>query len=184
MPHCFPFLQSNRFFQGERSMARPTFSRRQFLKAATLAAAGGALAACQPAAPVVSQPTEVPGQSAQPTATQAAAEGKPVEPTKPAPPEVSAEAITYWNGWGGTYTNQTWDQIQKTPEFQSLLNGQKFEIKGGLSADVFLTAVAGGTPPDGCSNVNYTDFVARDVVIPIDSMVATSSVVKKDVFLP
>ena len=64
-------------------------------------------------------------------------------------PEVSADAINYWAGWGGTYANQTWDQLQKTQEFKDLLKGQKFEIKGGLSADVFLTAVAGGTPPDG-----------------------------------
>lgn len=155
-------------------MARSTFSRRQFIKAAAAATAGGVLAACQPTA------TEKPADavSVEPTAAQQA------EPTKPVPPEVSADAVTYWTNWGGTYANQTWEELQKTAEFKDLLKGQKFEIKGGLTNDVFLTAIAGGTPPDGCSNVNYTDFVARDVVVPIDLMVAVSGIVKKDIFLP
>ena len=164
-------------------MARPTFNRRQFLKSAALVTAGGALVACQPSSSQNSEPTNVAGQSVQSTATQSTA-GQPAEPTKPAPPEVSLDAINYWAGWGGTYANQTWDQLQKTQEFKDLLKDQKFEIKGGLSPDAFLTAVAGGTPPDGCSNVNYTDFVSRDVVVPIDNIVAASSIVKRDLFLP
>jgi ABC-type glycerol-3-phosphate transport system substrate-binding protein len=165
----------------EETMTNSKFNRRNFLKAATAAAAGSLLAACAPVKPTEqSQPAE---PAAEPLATEAAAV-QPVEPTQPAPPEVSADAVTYWVGWSGTYAAKTWEELQKTEEFKQTMNGQKFEIKGGLSQDIFLTAVAGGTPPDGTSCVNYTDLLARDVVVPIDNLVASSKIVVKDAFVP
>ena len=164
----------------EKTMSANPLNRRAFLKGASLSTAGLLLAACAPAAATQPAATAVPAAEA----TATAVPEKPAEPTKPPVPEVSSDAITYWTCWGGIYTNKAFGIIQESQEFKDQLKGQKFEIKGGLTMDAFLTAVAGGTPPDGCSNVNYTDFVSRDVVVPIDALAATSSIVKKDLFLP
>jgi maltose-binding protein MalE len=46
-----------------------------------------------------------------------------------------------------------------------------------------MAAIAAGTPPDGASNVQYLDLMARGVLRPIDDWVATSQIVKKDSYL-
>ena len=46
-----------------------------------------------------------------------------------------------------------------------------------------LTSIAAGTPPDGASNTQYLDFMARDVLIPLDDWIASSEIVKKEDYL-
>ncbi len=141
-------------------------SRRQFLRGATLAAAGGLLAACAPSAPA---PAAAP-----------AAEGQAAE--QPAPAPAGGKVIQYWFGWGGTYAGATWDALKQTDELKAILGENTLEIKGS-AYDAVTTAVAAGTPPDGASNVQYLDYMARDVLIPIDDWVAASEVIKKEYYL-
>jgi multiple sugar transport system substrate-binding protein len=144
------------------------FSRRDFLKTASLLAAGGVLAACAP----------------QPTATPGAAEVKPAE-TKPAvapPVAAGGKILSYWFAWGGTYAGAAWEEMQKLPEFKEIMGDTTMEIKSSVPEENLLTAIAGGTPPDCAGNVNYLDYMARGVLSPIDDLVAASKRIKKEDF--
>ncbi|MBN1810573.1 MAG: twin-arginine translocation signal domain-containing protein [Anaerolineae bacterium] len=140
-------------------------SRRDFLRMSALTAAGAALAGCCPTPPPAVEPTK---QEVQPT-------------VKPAEPE--GQVIQYWFSWGNFLP--IWEEgLMQTDEFKEALGPDTLELKPIPGApETLLTAVAAGTPPDGASNVQYLDYMARDVLLPIDDMVATSSVVKKEVYL-
>jgi multiple sugar transport system substrate-binding protein len=143
-------------------------SRRDFLRLSALTTAGVALAACQPA---------------QPPATEEPAAEEPVEQPVEQPPAEEGAVVQYWFGWGGTYAVQTWDALKATDEFAEFIGANQLEVKGSAGDDVLPPAVAAGTPPDGASNCQYLDFMARDVLIPIDDWVATSSIVKEANYL-
>jgi maltose-binding protein MalE len=150
-------------------------SRRDFLRAASLVTAAGLLAACggqQPAAPAEA-PAEEPAE--------AQAEPAEEEPAAAAPAE---EAITvqYWFAWGN-FAN-AWDTLKTLPKFKEVVGDNlTIEVKGSAGGETLLTAVAAGTPPDGASNVQYLDYMARDVLVPIDEWVAASAIIKKEKFL-
>jgi maltose-binding protein MalE len=57
------------------------------------------------------------------------------------------------------------------------------ELKGAVPYEAFLTAIAGGEPPDGASNIQYIDYMARDVLQPLEDFVSTSTILKKDEFV-
>ncbi len=147
-------------------------NRRDFLKTASAVAAGGLLAACGGApateAPKAEAPkAEAPKAEAKPTAVPAAAEGVTVQ---------------YWFSWGESYAVKTWDALKALPELKDVLGNNKLEVKGS-AGDAITTAVAGGTPPDGASNVQYLDYMARGVLVPITDWVAASKIVKKESYL-
>ncbi len=139
-------------------------SRRDFLRLSALTAAGAALAGCCPAPPEV-EPTK---EEVQATAEPAAPEG---------------QVIQYWFSWGNFLP--VWEEgLMQTDEFKEAVGADTLELKPIPGApETLLTAVAAGTPPDGASNVQYLDYMARDVLLPIDDMVATSSIVKKENYL-
>jgi multiple sugar transport system substrate-binding protein len=147
-------------------------NRRDFLKTASALAAGGLLAACAPA-----PATEAPKQEA-PKAEAPKAEATPTA----APAPAAGVTVQYWFGWGGTYAVQTWDALKATDEFKQALGNNQFENKGS-AGDAVTTAVAAGTPPDGASNVQYLDYMARGVLVPITDWVAASQLVKKESYL-
>src|SRR5262245_24745416 len=142
---------------------RNALTRRDFLRGAAFVAAGGLLAACAPAG----APGAPAGESTGGEAAAPAAEGV---------------MLQYWFGWGSTYAGQTWDALKATEELQTILGGSTIETKGSTNAEALLTAVAAGTPPDGASNTQYLDYMARGVLIPIDDWVANSEVVKKELY--
>jgi len=145
------------------------FTRREFLKSATLVAAGGVLAACTSQATPTAAPaqqTEVPGV-VNPTATPAAPQGK---------------NLSYWFAWGATYAGQAWPAMLKLPEYSEIMGNTTLEIKSSVPEENLLTAVAGGSPPDCAGNVNYLDYMARGVVTPVDEYVAASKRIKKEDF--
>ena len=148
-------------------------SRRDFLRMGTLTTAGLVAAACAQQAPA---PAEQPAEEA--PAEEAAAEE---EPQAEAPAEEGV-TVQYWFGWGGTYAGQTWDALRETDEFAEAIGNNTLETKGSAS-EAITTAAAAGAPPDGASNVQYLDFMARDVLIPIDDWVAASSTIQKDDYL-
>jgi multiple sugar transport system substrate-binding protein len=57
------------------------------------------------------------------------------------------------------------------------------ELKGSVPYEAFLTAIAGGEPPDGASNIQYIDYMARGVVMPQEAYVAASQIIKKEDFV-
>lgn len=140
-------------------MMKQGLSRRDFLKRSSVLAAAGFLAACAPAGP------------------EAGSSGAGSAATK------SGQTVQYWFGWGGSYAGQTWDALQATEEFQEAIGDNTFEPTGSSGGETLLTAVAAGTPPDGASNVQYLDYMARGVLLPIDDLVAASDTINQDAYL-
>jgi maltose-binding protein MalE len=136
-------------------------NRREFLRNSAMVVAGSLLAACMPAAPAQ-------------TGGGAGAEQ----------PAQAGVTVQYWVGWGGNYTGRTWDALRETAEFKEAIGNNTFEIKGSVPTEVMLTAVAGGTPPDGASNIQYLDYMARGVLAPIDDLMANSTVFQQEHYLP
>jgi multiple sugar transport system substrate-binding protein len=148
-------------------MKTQKMNRREFLRAASVFAAGSLLAACAPQAAQV--PAEEQGQE----------QAEPTSP--PAPPE--GKVIRYWTGWGGDWSGKTWEALQQTETFKQMFAGDQVELKGSVAYEAFLTAIAGGEPPDGASNIQYIDYMARDVLLPLDNYSAASSIIKKEDFV-
>jgi multiple sugar transport system substrate-binding protein len=142
-------------------------NRRDFLRGASALAVGSVLAAC--------------GPTPAPPATEAP-KAAPAEATPTAAPAPAGVTVQYWFGWGGTYAIQTWDALKATDEFKQAIGNNTLETKGS-AGDAVTTAVAAGTPPDGASNIQYLDYMARDVLVPITDWVAASSLVKKESYL-
>lgn len=143
------------------TIANRGLSRRAFLRMTSLAAAGAALAACIPQ-----------GNSAPAASSDGAA------------PAAENATVQYWTGWGGDYAGKSWDDIRALPAFQELMGSNQIEIKVLSGEEALLTAVAGGTPPEGSSNINYLDYMARDVLVPIADWVANSELIREDAYLP
>ncbi|MCC6165700.1 MAG: twin-arginine translocation signal domain-containing protein [Caldilineaceae bacterium] len=144
---------------------RPSLSRRDFLRASSFLALGGVLAACA-APPGVEQAAQQAEQAQQPEAQAPAAAG---------------DAVQYWVGWGNL--QQSWDAIVQTDEWAEWMGDTPVELKSSTSQEAILTAVAAGTPPDGASNTQYLDYMARGVLQPIDDWIATSEIIKQENYL-
>jgi len=144
-------------------MAEKKLSRRDFLRLSTLAAAGATLAAC---APQTATPAAVP-----------AAEELPETVVVPAAEEgVTIQYWVFWSAYGGVV-----DDFK--PALLEYIKPHDIDIKWGVSADeVFMTAVAAGTPPDIGTGHRYIAYMSKDRVIPIDDLVAASTVIKKEYY--
>lgn len=145
---------------------RSSLSRRDFLRASSFLALGGVLAACA-APPGVEQAAQQAEQAQQPEAQ--------------APAAASGDAVQYWVGWGNY--QPAFDAIVQTDEWAEWMGDTKVELKSSTTAEALLTAVAAGTPPDGASNREYLDYMARGVLLPLDDWLSTSEVVKQENYL-
>jgi hypothetical protein len=125
-------------------MTKTRFSRRDFLRVGSAAAAGTILAACGGTTPPAAQPTAAQPAPAgdQPTAAQPAAQA----------PAGDGATIQWWVGWGNL--KAAVDKIQATPQFKEMMGKNTLEYKDSVNREAFLTAIAGGTPPDGGSNMD------------------------------
>lgn len=103
-------------------------------------------------------------------------------PSDGSAPASDGGTVRYWFGWGGNYAGTTWDMMKETEEFKEILGNYSIETKGDSDGEVMLTAVAAGDPPDGGSNIQYLDYMARGVCQPIDDWVATSDIIKKEFY--
>jgi ABC-type glycerol-3-phosphate transport system substrate-binding protein len=146
-------------------MTSKRLSRRDFLRLGAMTGAGAVLAAC---ATGTDQPAAEPAGEEEAGAEPAASEGA---------------LIRYWTGWGGDWSGKTWEALQATATFNEMFKPGEVELKGAVPYEAFLTAIAGGEPPDGASNIQYVDYMARDVLLPLESHVATSTRIKKDDFV-
>ena len=147
-------------------MSKKKLSRRDFLRMSALAGTSSILAACSTA-------TEEPKEVMEPEEDE----------ISEAPPPEEGKTIQYWVGWGGTYAGETWDALQETEEFKEFTGKDTFEIKGSVPYEGFLTALAAGTPPDGASNIQYLDYMARDVLLPLEPYAETSEIVNPEAFI-
>jgi len=141
-------------------MSATALSRRDFLRLGAITGAGALLAACaQPSAPAPS-----------------AAEGEQ-------PVAAAGKTVQYWVQWGGSYAGTAWDSLKATDEFKQMFGDNTLEVKGSVEEVALLTAVAGGTPPDGAANYNYLDYMARGVLQPVDDYVTASTYIKPEDFI-
>ncbi|MBI4927298.1 MAG: extracellular solute-binding protein [Anaerolineae bacterium] len=140
-------------------MSGSKLNRRSFLKGAALAA-GGLLVACAPAAPA--EPGEQPADN---------------------PPAKEGVLLRYWSQWGGEGYQKCWDEIQALDGFKEILGNNTFEVKLAVAEEPMLTAVAGGDPPETATNINYLGFMARDILLPLDDLLAASTETKPEKFL-
>jgi multiple sugar transport system substrate-binding protein len=156
-------------------MKSKKISRRSLLRASLMGGAGAALAACvpapaapaaAPAAPAAAEPAK-PAESAAPTAAPAAA--------------AAGGTVVYWFAWSNL--EPAMKTISQMPELKEALGGATFEWKSGVNNDAVLTAVAGGTPPDGASNINYVNFMAKGQFQDLGPRIDGSGVIKKDDFI-
>jgi len=153
-------------------MSQKKINRRDFLRAGVAAVGGIALASCG-AAP---QPA---AQSAATAAPAAAAGGAAAPTAVPAPPPTEAGTISYWAFW-----NQYADAVKVfKPALLEKVKPHNLDIRTGVDADqVFLTAVAAGTPPDIGTGHHYIDYMSKGQVLAVDEYVATSNILKKENF--
>lgn len=135
-------------------------SRRQFLQLTGMAGGAVVLAACAPTAPAA------PAAAPQAGSEQAAA------------PAAAGTPIVYWYAWSNL--DPAMEKIVATDEFKQHMGGAELQYKGGTDQAALLTAIAGGTPPDAASNYDYPALYTRGATIPVQDLVATSSVIKKD----
>lgn len=152
------------------------------LTAATAASASAAAAPSTAAPATSSVASTAASMSAQATsATTAPAAAAPASAPKPTPTPAAGEtkkgaAVTLdlWYGWGGATAIQTWQSL-------SAKMGQALPFNvHWLVADnntKLLTAIAGGSPPNvAVGNAPYPEFWARGAAIPLDAMIARSTV--------
>jgi multiple sugar transport system substrate-binding protein len=153
-------------------MTKNKLSRREFLRIGSAAAAGTVLAACGAQTPATQQPTAAQPAAGQPTAAQPAAQA----------PAGEGQTIQWWVAWGNL--KAAVDKMQETPQFKEMMGNNTLEYKDNVTREAILTAVAGGTAPDGGSNFDYVNLFTRGATIPVDDRVNASTVIKKDQYLP
>ena len=148
-------------------MRTKKLSRRDFLRMSALTAAGAALAACQPQVVKETVEVEVTRQIE-----------KVVEVTSVAPTAEPVK-IDYVANWGDQYTVNIWNALRELPELGEYLGDNEIEVTS-IGGDALATRIAGGTPPDGASNIEYVQYMSRGVLRPVEELAATSPMFRKD----
>src|SRR5581483_9096595 len=154
-------------------MTTNKLSRRDFLRLGSAAAATTVLAACGGNA----APAQDAQQPQQPAAGQATA-----APAAAQAPAGDGATIQWWVAWGNL--GAAIDKIKETPEFKQMIGKNTLEFKPSVKGEALLTAIAGGTAPDGGSNFDYPNLWSRGALLPVDDMISASTVIKKDDILP
>jgi len=140
-------------------------SRRQFLKMGVLLTGGilGApgLAACAPT-PAVPAATEVPAEEA----------------TEVPPPAAEEVTIEFWWGWTPDMLVSTLNAVANA--FMDKYPTIKVQTAQHEWGEKLLTAYAAGTPPDVHEHWLPMQFAARDLLLPVDELVASSDAISVD----
>jgi hypothetical protein len=143
-------------------MLKSNLSRRQFLQVSALAGGVVALAACAPGAPAGGGATSAEGGEA-------------------AAPAAEGAVLSYWTNWSNL--DPAIALFVESEEWQAHMGEVTLEYKGAVNDEAMLTAIAGGNPPDCHSNHDYPNYFARGAVLPVDDMVASSSIVQQEKML-
>lgn len=152
-------------------MKRQLIGRREFLRASAAVAALGMLSACAPAAKPATATPEAKAEATTAAATPAAA-----------PASVEGVKIDMWVLWE-QYKNAVDAYL---PTLLETIAPNTIEIRTGMTREeVFLPAVAAGTPPDMgtiANNAYSRQFMKNGLLLAIDDMMASSQVVSVDKF--
>ena len=171
-------------------------SRRRFLAGFGVAAAGTAIAACQPKTVIVKETvvvekevekqveiTTVVKQVVKET-VMVAGTPKVVEKevtriiekvSTPVPEEIT---LSVWNIWGGTRVPLMDDMFKRFSEVHPGLVVENVLQPGGERLQQLQTAIAGGTPPD-VPMINQQEvplFATRNALLPLDSYMALEGI--------
>jgi ABC-type glycerol-3-phosphate transport system substrate-binding protein len=167
-------------------MNKKTLSRRSFLRMAGGLAVGTLAAACAPKTVIVEKEkvvTQVVKETVVVEGTPKVVEKVVTSTPEPAAPPVEPVTITWWHEWGGTTGMAAMTAVAES--YNAL--GTPITVDRLYVAemnDKLLTAVAGGTPPDvGVCCVQYASMYALGAFMPLDDLVAASTVVDLDDFV-
>ena len=161
-------------------------SRRDLIRSVSLTTAGMALAACQPK--VVTEVVKETVEIERVVKETVVIEGTPqvvekvIKEVVTATPSIKVAAgpvtITYWTGW---YTDwaKAMEAMRQTGEWQDYFGDVTVEDSGAAGAK-FLTAMAGGNPPDAMSHFDYADYFARGVMLPLEDYIDASKIIDLD----
>jgi ABC-type glycerol-3-phosphate transport system substrate-binding protein len=142
-------------------------SRRNFLRNAALTGGSLVLAAC-------AQPTQAP--------TAKPEEVKPTEASKPtSPPPQAPVTISFWYYWGGLL-GDTCHAV--ADDFMKSNPNIKVEANATDGWEKVLSAFAAGTPPDVLLDFGGPQLMARNQLIPLDDLIATTKDIKQDDYFP
>lgn len=148
-------------------MTKRSMGRRDFLRMAALASGSAVLAACGAQGPA--------------TAPDAAQPGGEEQPAAPAPASTGG-TVQWWFAWDNL--QPAIEKLVETEEYKEALGDTVLDFRGGVQSEAILTAIAGGTPPDGGSNFDYPNLFARGALLTVDDKVSASSLIKQDDILP
>lgn len=147
-------------------------TRREVLRAATISVGGMLLAACQPQ--VVKETVVVPG-------TPQTVE-KVVTPT-PLPKSTGPVTVSFWHVWGGVRLP---DIERLTKDFQDLhpeITVDATLVSQDGLGEKYLTAIAGGEPPDVIQITgDFPAFAAKGVLLGLDNYIAQAQIKPKDIW--
>ncbi len=132
-------------------------SRRSFLRGAAMIGVGGLIAACAP------------------TAAPSAGGDSAAAPAK------EQLVITHWAFWN--QLGKVKDMFEATDELKQALGDNTWEYRTGIEREAWLTAFAGGTPPDIGALWGYYENMVKGVAIPLDDYISQSKVISKDKFI-
>lgn len=132
-------------------------SRRNFLRGAAALSMGGLLAACAPAG----APQAGSGEAAAPGA--------------------AGIVITHWAFWN--QLGKVKEMFEATDDLKQALGSNTWEYRTGIEREAWLTAFAGGTPPDIGALWGYYEYMVKGTAIPLDDYVASSKVIAQDKFI-
>lgn len=84
----------------------------------------------------------------------------------------ASTTLSWWPGWTGTYMPEVAKAFEKDHQGVNIQVGNFYP-----TGEKLLTAIAGDNAPDIVADMNYYNFIARDLVVPLDKMIKASSVV-------
>lgn len=137
-------------------MSNQRITRRDFLKAASLAGGTLALAACAPKA--TQAPTEEPG----------------------AEPVAEPSSIRFWYYWPGIWGEACAGVAKQFEEMNPNIQVEAIQADW----EKVLASFAAGAPPDVLLDFSGSTLMPREQVLELDSLIATSSIIKKDNYYP
>jgi ABC-type glycerol-3-phosphate transport system substrate-binding protein len=95
-----------------------------------------------------------------------------------AKPATNGITVTWWSGWGSSEQN-AFAPVAAAAN-QAGLGFTSVQVAQSDAATKHATTIAAGTPPDmEVGNLAYPEFWASGSAIPLDSYLATSTIVKK-----
>ncbi|MCB0017931.1 MAG: extracellular solute-binding protein [Anaerolineales bacterium] len=156
----------------EMSSKKQRVSRRDFIRLGGLSAGAAVLAACGG------------GGDEEPDGEVEATEESSSEPeeSSESAPTQEGNSIVWWFAWGNL--EAAVEAIEQLDGFKEHIGDDTFEWASGTNNEQVLTALAGGEPPDGASNLQYPMFWSRGVLIPVDDRIAGSSIIDLDDMIP